>query len=129
MEIEIRIRRIYDPPTDDDGFRVLVNRLWPRGVSKQAACIGLWAKELAPSTALRQQFHADRSQFDQFQRDYLRELDEKRPAVAAVMEQIPGSVVTLRVRRPVPHGTRLTLFVPFGASHTCIHCVHPREDA
>ena len=53
MTPELRVKRIYDEPSEDDGFRILVDRLWPRGVSKEAAAIDLWAKELTPSNELR----------------------------------------------------------------------------
>ncbi len=53
MTPELRVKRIYDEPSEDDGFRILVDRLWPRGVSREAAAIDLWAKELTPSNELR----------------------------------------------------------------------------
>lgn len=83
------VKRIYDPPAADDGYRVLVDRLWPRGVSKARADIDEWLKEVAPSTELRRWFHqspADEAEvFDEFRRRYETELDGN-PAVDALRE-------------------------------------------
>lgn len=92
---EVRVKRIYESPSRDDGFRVLVDRLWPRGVTKADADLGLWLKEVAPSTELRQWFHHDPSREEEFAERYAAELDGNR-AVAelrAVVAQHP--VVTL----------------------------------
>jgi uncharacterized protein YeaO (DUF488 family) len=70
---DIRLRRIYDEPGPDDGFRVLADRLWPRGMTKEGAAIDHWAKALAPSTELRRKYHAD-GDFDTFRGQYLVEL-------------------------------------------------------
>jgi uncharacterized protein YeaO (DUF488 family) len=70
----IQMKRAYDAPTANDGTRVLVDRLWPRGVSKEHAQIDLWAKEIAPSTELRQWYSHDPAKFDEFRRRYLEEL-------------------------------------------------------
>ena len=71
----IRLKRIYDPPEETDGFRILVDRLWPRGVKKEKASIDHWARELAPSDELRKRFHRDRD-FDRFREAYFRELND-----------------------------------------------------
>jgi DNA-3-methyladenine glycosylase len=92
---ELRIKRIYEQPSRDDGFRVLIDRLWPRGKSQADAALDLWLKEIAPSTELRQWFHHDPSQQEEFARRYEAELDGN-PAVEelrAVMAEHP--VVTL----------------------------------
>lgn len=70
----VRIRRIYDAPSASDGTRVLVDRLWPRGVSKQRADLDNWAKELSPSTELRKWYQHIPSRFDEFRSRYLDEL-------------------------------------------------------
>ncbi len=62
----IKIKRIYDSPAGDDGFRVLVDRLWPRGVKKEEAKLDLWAREVAPTTALRKWFDHEPNKFDEF---------------------------------------------------------------
>lgn len=69
-----RVKRVYDPPSPEDGYRVLVDRLWPRGLSKQKARVDWWAKELAPSDALRHWFGHDPEKYPEFVRRYLREL-------------------------------------------------------
>jgi uncharacterized protein YeaO (DUF488 family) len=70
----VALKRAYEEPARTDGRRVLVERLWPRGLSKQAAQIDLWMKEVAPSTELRQWFHARPSMWTKFRERYLREL-------------------------------------------------------
>lgn len=70
----LHIKRVYDPPSPDDGFRVLVDRLWPRGLTKEAAALDLWAKELAPSDALRRWFATPEASFAEFRRRYQAEL-------------------------------------------------------
>jgi uncharacterized protein YeaO (DUF488 family) len=70
----VRIKRAYDPAADRDGWRVLVDRIWPRGVSREQARLDDWARELAPSDALRTWFGHDPSRFAEFRRRYLTEL-------------------------------------------------------
>jgi uncharacterized protein YeaO (DUF488 family) len=72
--VDLRVKRVYDGAEPGDGFRVLVDRLWPRGVSKERAALGLWAKEVAPTTELRQWFHAHPGEFTEFDRRYRAEL-------------------------------------------------------
>ena len=74
MAAEIRVRRVYDPPSPDDGARVLVDRIWPRGLRKDAARLDEWAKDAAPSTELRKWYGHDPAKFDEFRRRYLDEL-------------------------------------------------------
>lgn len=82
MEVMILvIKRVYDPAADCDGFRVLVDRLWPRGVSKSKAKLGLWLKAIGPSTDLRKWFGHDPARFEEFRARYIRELDGN-PAVS-----------------------------------------------
>ena len=71
---EIRVRRVYDAPSPADGARVLVDRLWPRGLRKDAAHLTEWAKDVAPSTDLRTWYGHDPARFDEFRRRYLDEL-------------------------------------------------------
>lgn len=91
----LRLKRVYEPPADDDGLRILVDRLWPRGLSRERAALDGWHKELAPSTELRKWFHHDASEFEEFRHRYLIELDAQEPALAALREQARGQVVTL----------------------------------
>lgn len=80
-----RVKRIYEPAAADDGYRVLVDRLWPRGVSKQKAHIDAWLKEIAPSDALRKQFHGHADTWKEFVAAYARELKDE-PAKSAAAE-------------------------------------------
>lgn len=70
----VKVKRIYDTPAGSDGYRILVDRLWPRGIKKEKAAVDLWLKEVAPSHELRKHFHADRDQFAAFKKDYQAEL-------------------------------------------------------
>lgn len=70
----ISVKRIYEPANDADGYRILVDRLWPRGMTKEAAGIDLWMKEIAPSNALRKWFDHDPQKWQQFQHEYTTEL-------------------------------------------------------
>lgn len=90
----IATKRVYDPPSPDDGFRVLVDRLWPRGVTKQAAALDLWAKDVAPSPDLRKEFNHRPERFAEFTRHYLSELS-KNPAVTAFRAELKRPKVTL----------------------------------
>lgn len=78
----VRIKRIYDKTATSDGARILVDRLWPRGISKDEASITYWAKELAPSDSLRKWFHADPDKrFKDFQKKYRAELQKNRSLI------------------------------------------------
>lgn len=92
-----RVKRIYEPAAADDGFRVLVDRLWPRGVAKAKAHIDEWLKEVAPSDALRHRFHDQPAKWHEFAAAYGRELDrEPAKSVAATLhEKARHATVTL----------------------------------
>src|SRR5260370_20541592 len=79
MAAEIRIRRVYDQPSPGDGVRVLVDRIWPRGLRKADAKLDEWAQDLAPSTDLRTWYGHDPAKFSQFRRRYVAELDATGP--------------------------------------------------
>lgn len=91
----IRIKRVYEEAGESDGFRVLVDRIWPRGVSKERARIEVWLKSVAPSTALRKWFGHDPEKWPEFKRRYFRELDEKPPGVADLIQRARKEDVTL----------------------------------
>src|SRR4051812_2426007 len=78
----VQVRRIYDAPMPDDGTRVLVDRLWPRGISKTRAHLDEWCKQIAPSTELRNWYHHTPELFEEFSRRYTAELDDPEPAAA-----------------------------------------------
>lgn len=71
----LNLKRAYDDVSDTDGYRILVDRLWPRGVSKEQAAIDLWAKEITPTTGIREAFHHEPGTFPAFKKQYLSELE------------------------------------------------------
>lgn len=83
----VSIKRIYDEPAASDGYRILVDRLWPRGIRKEAAALDLWLKDIAPSPDLRTWFGHDPAKFDEFRARYISEL-EHNPAVAELRDII-----------------------------------------
>ena len=101
---DVRIRRIYDEPARKDGTRVLVDRVWPRGLSKDAARIDEWFKEVAPSTKLRKWYGHDAERFAEFTRRYLVELeDPERAGVLAKLRQLAreGTLTLLTATRNI----------------------------
>lgn len=91
----IRVRRVHDDPSPDDGLRVLVDRLWPRGMTKERAAVDVWLKEVAPSTELRRAFHGGDLDFAAFRDRYAAELDTN-PALDRLLELVDEhEVVTL----------------------------------
>lgn len=93
--MDLRIRRAYAPALDDDGRRVLVDRLWPRGVPKAALADAAWVKVVAPSAALRRWFGHDPAQWDEFRRRYFAELDANPDAVAELRAALGRGRATL----------------------------------
>lgn len=91
----LQVKRVYEPPSRDDGVRVLVDRLWPRGLTKAAAAVDLWLKDIAPSVTLRRWFDHDPSRWQEFTRRYAEELDKKTAAVAALIGAVRRGRVTL----------------------------------
>ncbi|MGW1724067.1 DUF488 domain-containing protein [Streptomyces sp. NPDC002306] len=87
--MSVRVRRVYEPPEADDGMRVLVDRLWPRGLSKDAARVDEWPKGLTPSTELRQWYHAGEGSYEEFSRRYEAEL--AAPEAAEVLGRLRES--------------------------------------
>src|SRR5436305_15226344 len=82
MARQILLRRVYDDPSPDGGLRVLVDRVWPRGLTKDAAHLDEWIKDVAPSTPLRRWYGHRPERFTEFRRRYLAELDDPQPAAA-----------------------------------------------
>jgi uncharacterized protein YeaO (DUF488 family) len=94
VAMEIRTRRVYETPAPGDGRRILIDRLWPRGLAKQKARIDFWAREVAPSTALRRWYQHDPEKWDEFRRRYFAELDATPDAVAALRAAFGTGAVT-----------------------------------
>ena len=93
--MDVRIKRAYDPATSADGYRVLIDRLWPRGVSRERAKLDAWEKELAPSTQLRDWFGHQPGRFDEFRRRYVDELRGQHSALTALRRRARDGTVTL----------------------------------
>jgi uncharacterized protein YeaO (DUF488 family) len=93
--MDIRLKRAYEPAAPADGYRVLIDRLWPRGVSRQRARLDGWERELAPSTELRQWFGHEPGRFEEFRRRYVEELRGERPGIAALRRRAREGTLTL----------------------------------
>jgi len=91
----IKIKRAYDQPDEADGFRVLVDRLWPRGISKESARLDFWAKEISPSHELRKWYGHDHDEWSLFRERYFEELDGKQLEVKQLVEKMAGRLTTL----------------------------------
>jgi len=112
----IGLKRVYDPPAPRDGLRVLVDRLWPRGLAKADAHVDLWLKDVAPSGALRQWFGHDPARWDGFRRRYAAELGDNPAAFAALQALVRARRVTLLFAAKDPaHNHALALTQMLGA--------------
>jgi uncharacterized protein YeaO (DUF488 family) len=95
QSIDLMIKRVYEPQSDADGFRVLIDRLWPRGLSKAKAAVDLWLRDIAPSTALRTWFNHDPARWTGFRCRYAAELDRIPAVVDQLLNQVRQGRVTL----------------------------------
>jgi uncharacterized protein YeaO (DUF488 family) len=93
--VNIRIKRVYEPQSPDDGKRILVDRLWPRGLSKEKAGVDLWLKDIAPSTELRKWFGHDPAKWTEFQKRYRAEEKENAEPLTALKREAKAGLVTL----------------------------------
>jgi uncharacterized protein YeaO (DUF488 family) len=91
----IHLKRVYEKPSRDDGSRILVDRLWPRGLSKDRAAVALWMKDVAPSTELRKWFGHDPAKWKEFQTRYCNELRDKKESIDQLKEEAKKHTVTL----------------------------------
>ena len=107
----IRIKRIYEQPSKEDGFRVLVDRLWPRGMSKDKAKIDLWLKIIAPSGSLRKWFNHDPKKWDDFKKKYGLELKARRELLLKIKqaEKEKGTVTLLYSAKDEEHNQAVAL--------------------
>jgi uncharacterized protein YeaO (DUF488 family) len=106
----IRLKRVYDAPAGSDGVRFLVERLWPRGMKKEALRLDGWLRDVAPSTRLRQWFGHDPARWDEFQRRYRRELDANPAVTAPLLEAARrGAVTLLYSARDTEHNAAVAL--------------------
>jgi uncharacterized protein YeaO (DUF488 family) len=93
--MDIRLKRAYEPASAEDGYRVLVDRLWPRGVSKRQAKLDEWEKELSPSSELREWFGHEPSRFPEFRRRYIDELRANRARLRELRRRAGSGTLTL----------------------------------
>jgi len=93
--VSVQIKRIYENISDEDGYRILVDRLWPRGISKETARLDEWSKEIAPSTILRKWFNHDPEKFAEFSNRYADELTEKHSELQQLINRADGRQLTL----------------------------------
>jgi len=93
--MSLKFKRIYEAPLPGDGFRILVDRLWPRGISREKASIDLWLKEVAPSTELRKWFNHEPDKWEGFKRRYFMELDDCSELISSILDIAMEKKVTL----------------------------------
>ncbi len=93
--MKIKIKRVYEKSEKADGKRILIDRLWPRGLSKEKAEVALWLKEIAPTTELRKWFDHDPDKWDEFQKRYRKELKANDGAVQRLKDEMNKGAVTL----------------------------------
>lgn len=108
--MDIAIKRVYEPPEDGDGYRVLVDRIWPRGVAKDHAQLDEWARDLAPSAELRAWFGHVPERFDEFARRYRRELEGQATPLQDLRRRArSGRVTLLYAARDEQHNNAVVL--------------------
>ena len=108
--MEIKLKRAYDAAEPSDGTRILVDRLWPRGVTKEKLHLALWAKEIAPSDTLRTWFAHDPTKWKQFQEKYFKELSAHEKALEPIRKALKSGTVTLVFgARDVEHNNAVCL--------------------
>lgn len=106
----VKLKRVYDDPAKSDGVRILVDRLWPRGVSKEKAAVDLWLKDIAPSTELRKWFAHDPEKWPDFQKRYCRELDANEEALDVLKSHAStGNITLLFAARDTEHNEAVVL--------------------
>ena len=107
----IRIKRAYEPSSTDDGFRILVDKLWPRGVSKEKANLDLWMKEVAPSDNLRKWFSHDPEKWNEFENKYKGELKDKKEFINKIkeIEKDKGKVTLIYSAKDKEHNNAVVL--------------------
>jgi len=114
MKVKIRIKRVYDAPGPEDGRRILVDRLWPRGLTKEKAKIDYWAKDISPSNELRKWYGHEPAKWDEFRKRYFAELDRNAPGVDALIEAVgkgPVSFVYSSTERTINNAEALKLYL------------------
>lgn len=93
--MKVDIKRVYEEPAKQDGYRILIDRLWPRGLTKEKAVVDLWLKEIAPSTELRKWFNHEPEKWPDFQKKYLAEIKVNKEALSTLKEKMKQGKITL----------------------------------
>lgn len=93
--MQVEIKRVYEEPSEKDGVRLLVDRLWPRGIRKEDLHMSAWLKEIAPSNELRVWFHQDRSRFKEFEKRYVAELEANKAEWKPLLDKYAHKKITL----------------------------------
>lgn len=111
MKINVLLKRVYDPPSESDGVRILVDRVWPRGLTKEKAKVDLWLKNIAPSSALRKWFAHDITKWPTFVEKYKAELKQNNDVVNTLVEIASKQKCTLLFgAKDVEHNQAVVLF-------------------
>ena len=93
--MKVKIKRVYEEPSDTDGKRIFVDRLWPRGMTKEKAAIDVWLKDIAPSTTLRKWFAHDPKRWNEIKKKYFKELNENNEQLSVLKEYLKKGKITL----------------------------------
>lgn len=107
--MDIHVKRIYDPPQASDGRRVLVDRMWPRGLSKSEAHVDQWLKEIAPSSELRKWFNHDPERWSEFKQRYFKELAEQKDKLRELLNDTKKPITLLFAARDTEHNNAVAL--------------------
>lgn len=105
----IKLKRAYDPYAPSDGTRILVERLWPRGVSKEHARLDYWAKDIAPSPKLRKWFNHDPAKWPEFTKRYLHELKQNMAGITELKKHLKGTITFIYAAPDTEHNSALVL--------------------
>jgi uncharacterized protein YeaO (DUF488 family) len=123
MVFMIKIKRAYQPAEEADGFRILVDRLWPRGISKEKAMIDLWFKDIAPSKDLRKWFSHDLGRWSEFKTRYLEELKTKKTLIKHIknLEKEKNTLTLIYAAKDEKHNNALVLKDKLGGVKSINH--------
>jgi uncharacterized protein YeaO (DUF488 family) len=124
----IRVKRVYETPEEDDGQRILVERLWSRGIRTENAYIALWMKEIAPSTGLRKWYHHDPERWEEFIASYHRELDQNTRLITELCRyarQGPVTLIYSALDERHNSAVALKMFLEKTRPGSHRHCNHP----
>lgn len=107
--LTMKIKRVYDPPEKDDGTRILIDRLWPRGLTKEKAAVDLWLKDIAPSTALRKWFNHDPAKWPEFIKRYRQELEDNKEQLSLLKKELRKKVTLIYASKDEEHNDAVVL--------------------